>query len=169
MKINQASAYALHALMYMVRHVTQLPVTSRTIAKAEGIPEGYLAKVLQQLVKGGFLRSVKGRERGYVFAKPPEEIRLLDLFETIEGKPLFDDCPLRHCACAGTGQNCRIFAQWTKATRKFRDLLDEMTMATVTWHHPEHRFSVPLSPAATKKTRRLPRTLPKNEGKNEEF
>ena len=37
MKIKQATAYALHAMMYMVRHVTQLPVTSVAIAKAEGI------------------------------------------------------------------------------------------------------------------------------------
>ncbi len=142
MKINQASAYALHALMYMVRHATQLPVTSKTIARTEGIPEGYLAKVLQQLVKGGFIRSVKGRARGYVFARPPEEISLLELFETLEGEPLFDDCPLRHCACGGTGRNCQIFAQWIAATRRMKDLLDETTVASAAWHHPEHRFDV---------------------------
>ena len=32
MKVSQASAYALHALMYMVRHVTQLPATGKAIA-----------------------------------------------------------------------------------------------------------------------------------------
>jgi Rrf2 family protein len=152
MKVSQASAYALHALMYMVRHVTQLPVTGRAIAKAEGMPEGYLAKVLQQLVKGGFLRSVKGRERGYVFARPPEEIGLLEVFETIEGEPLFGDCPLRHCACGGTTESCRIFYQWMIATRKFRDLLDETTIAAAAWNHPEHRFDVLPDLTATKET-----------------
>ena len=63
MKISQSSAYALHALMYMTRHVTQLPVASKTIAKAEGLPHGYLAKILQQLAKAGFIRSAKGRNR----------------------------------------------------------------------------------------------------------
>ncbi len=140
MKISQASAYALHALMYMVRHMTQLPATGKAIAKAEGIPAGYLAKVLQQLVKGGFLRSVKGRERGYVFARPPEEMSLLEVFEAVEGKPLFDDCPLRHCACGGTNETCRIFHQWMIATRKFRILLDETTITAAAWNHPEHRF-----------------------------
>ena len=143
MKISQASAYALHALMYMARHMTQLPVTSKAIARAEGIPEGYLAKVLQQLAKGGFIRSVKGRERGYIFARPPEEVSLLELFESLERQPLFDDCPLRHCACGGTSQNCHIFAQWLTATRKLKELLDETTIASSAWHHPEHRFDVP--------------------------
>jgi len=142
MKISQASAYALHALMYMARHMTQLPVTSKAIARAEGMPEGYLAKILQQLAKAGFVRSVKGRERGYVFARPPEEISLLELFETLEGEPLFDDCPLRHCACGGTSRNCHIFSQWLTATRRVKDLLDETTIASAAWHHPEHRFDV---------------------------
>jgi Rrf2 family protein len=145
MKVSQASAYALHALMYMARHMTQLPVTSKVMAKAEGMPQGYLAKILQQLAKAGFIQSAKGRERGYVFAKPPEEISLLELFDAVEDKPLFDDCPLRHCACGGTNENCHIFSQWTTATRRFKDLLAETTVASAAWHHPEHRFDVPPS------------------------
>ncbi len=151
MKISQASAYALHALMYMARHVTQLPVTSKAMAKAEGIPAGYLAKVLQQLVKAGFIRSVRGRERGYLFAKPPEEISLLDLFQTLDGEPMFDDCPLRHCACGGTRENCHIYAQWLSATRRMKELLDEMTIATAAWHHPEHRFNALPNPELSAK------------------
>jgi Rrf2 family protein len=151
MKISQASAYALHALMFMVRHMTQLPMTSKAIARTEGMPEGYLAKVLQQLGKAGFIRSVRGRERGYVFARPPEEISLLELLEAMEGQPLFDDCPLRHCACGGTSHNCHIFARWIAATRKVKDLLDETTIAAAAWHHPEHRFDVLPNLAAKEK------------------
>jgi Rrf2 family protein len=142
MKISQSSAYALHALMYMTRHITQLPATSKAMAKAEGMPPGYLAKILQQLAKAGLIRSAKGRDRGYVFARPPEEISLLDLFEAMEDEPLFGDCPLRHCACGGTNENCHIFAQWTAATRRFKDLLDETTVASAAWNHPEHRFDL---------------------------
>jgi len=139
-KVSQASAYALHALMYMVRHRTQLPATSATIAKSEGIPPGYLAKVLQRLAKAGFVQSVRGRNRGYVFARDPEEVSLLELFDTLEGRSLFGDCPLKHCACGGTPQNCRIFAQWISATAKLKALLEEITIVSAAWNHPEHRF-----------------------------
>jgi Rrf2 family protein len=152
MKISQASAYALHALMYMARHVTQLPATTTAMAKAEGMPQGYLAKVLQRLVKAGFIKSVKGRERGYVFAVPPEEITLLALFESLEERPLFDDCPLRYCACGGTRENCYIYAQWLVATRTFKELLEETTVASAAWHHPEHRFNVLPSLTATEES-----------------
>lgn len=147
MKVTKATAYAMHALMYMVRHVTQLPVTTVQIAKGEGIPAGYLAKVFQQLVKGGLIRAIKGRRCGYVFAKDPEDISLLELFEVLEGGPLFDDCPLKHCQCGGTRENCRIYGQWISATRKFRDLLSDTSLASAAWNHPEHRFDcLPESP-----------------------
>jgi Rrf2 family protein len=140
-KVSQASAYALHAMMYMVRHMTQLPVTNGVIAQAEGMPAGYLAKVMQQLTRAGFVRSVRGRHRGYVFVRSPEEISLLELFETLDGRSLFGDCPLRHCACGGTQQNCSILAQWMNCTEKIRNLMAQTSVVTAAWNHPEHRFN----------------------------
>ncbi len=146
MKISKASAYSLHALMYMVRHTTQLPATANTIAKAEGLPPGYLAKIFQKLVKAGLIESVRRKGGGYVFAKPPEEINLLELFELIEGESLFDDCLLRHCECGGTPENCCIFAKWLSATNRIKQFLSETSLVTAAWNHPEHRFySLPES------------------------
>ena len=155
MKIKKSSAYALHALMYMVRHNTQLPATTDTIAKAEGIPAGYLAKIFKLLVKARFVKAVKNKNRGYVFIRPPEEISLLELFEVTDGSPLFDDCFLRHCECGGTKENCRIFSVWINATKQVKELLKEITVATAAWNHPEHRFlSLPESLANPKNKRK---------------
>jgi len=146
MKVTKSAGYALHALMYMVRHSTQLPVTAITVAKAEGIPSDYLAKIFQQLAKARFVKAIRGRKRGYVFARPPEQITLLELFETIEGGPLFDDCFLRHCECGGTPDSCCIFSIWTEATRQIKKKLEDTTVAAAAWAHPEHRFmSLPES------------------------
>lgn len=107
-----------------------MPVIVNTIAKAEGIPPGYLAKIFQRLVKAGFVKAVRGKKKGYVFAKSPEEINLLELFELIEGESLFDDCLLRHCECGGTPENCCIFAKWVSATRIIKQLLAETSLVT---------------------------------------
>ena len=151
MKVRKSAAYALHALMYMARHSTQLPATTAMIAKAEGIPSNYLAKIFQQLVKSRFVKAVKSSKRGYVFARAPEEISLLELLEAVEGSPLFDDCFLRHCECGGTKENCRIFSVWVNATKRVKEILEETTVATAAWSHPEHRFlSLPESLAGSK-------------------
>lgn len=161
MKVRRSAAYALHALMYMVRHSTQLPATTETIAKAEGVPSGYLAKIFQRLVKAGFVRAVRGKNKGYVFAKPPEEISLLELFEAVEGGPLFDECFLKHCECAGTRENCRIYAVWHNTTRQIKEVLKETTVANAAWSHPEHRFlSLPESLEGTKTRHKTKMTEP---------
>ncbi|MHC4146091.1 MAG: RrF2 family transcriptional regulator [Planctomycetota bacterium] len=140
MKVTKSAGYAVHALMYMVRHSTQLPVTAVTVARAEGIPPQYLAKIFQQLAKAHFVKAIRGRKKGYVFARPPEQITLLELLEAIEGGPLFDDCFLRHCECGGTPDNCRVFSMWTDAVRQIKKELEDTTIASATWAHPEHRF-----------------------------
>jgi Rrf2 family protein len=141
MKVTRSAGYALHALMYMVRHQTQLPITAATAAKAEGIPHHYLAKIFQQLAKAHFVRAIRGRKRGYIFARPPEQITLLELLEAIEGGPLFDECFLKHCECGGTPDDCRIFSIWTDAARRIKKELEDTTVASAAWAHPEHRFA----------------------------
>jgi len=129
-----------------------LPVTTATVAKAEGIPSDYLAKIFQQLAKARLVKAIRGRKRGYVFARPPEQISLLELFEVIEGSPLFDGCFLKHCQCGGTPDNCRIFSIWTEATRRIKKELENTTVASAAWSHPEHRFmSLPESLSGAEK------------------
>jgi len=99
-----------------------------------------MAKIFQRLVKARFVKAVKGREKGYVFAKPPEEISLLDLFEAVENGPLFSDCLLRHCQCGGTPENCYIYSQWLSTTKRMSKVLAETSLAAAAWNHPEHRF-----------------------------
>jgi Rrf2 family protein len=140
MKFSKGTAYALHALIYMTRHITQLPLPTNAIAKAEGIPPGYLAKIFQKLAKASIVKATTHQGRGYTFVHPPEQITLLDIFEVFEGKPLFDDCLLHHCQCDGTPENCTIYAQWHEATQKMIKTFSETTLALTAWNHPEHRF-----------------------------
>jgi DNA-binding IscR family transcriptional regulator len=98
------------------------------------------------MAKAGFVKAVRTNGRGYVFARKPESISLLELFELVEGGPLFEDCLLRHCECGGTTKNCCIFAKWSSATKKINQLLSETSLVTAAWNHPEHRFySLPKS------------------------
>ncbi|RKY05229.1 MAG: hypothetical protein DRP66_10770 [Planctomycetota bacterium] len=140
MKIKQATAYALHATMYMVRHMTQLPATVKTIARAESIPSKYLAKIFRQLAGAGLIRAASPRGKGYIFARDPEDISILEIFEAIEGGPLFDDCFMRHCQCGGTPENCGIYSAWREAMSKVTDHLAATNLVTAAWDHLPHRF-----------------------------
>ncbi len=85
MKLTCASFYALHALVHLAEHGDNRPMASHAIARARGIPELFLLKVLKPLVSRRILLSLKGPNGGYRLAKPSAKISLLDVIEAAEG------------------------------------------------------------------------------------
>ena len=144
MKTSKASSYAMHALMYMVRHATLLPITNKVIARSECIPEKYLAKIFQRLANAKIVASCKKGSGGYLFDRSPEQINVLEILNAMEGNSLFDDCFMRHCLCGGTVENCEIYQLWQDATSKLKEHLSKMSLVDAAWNHPEHYFEHPM-------------------------
>lgn len=139
MKTKRMTSYALHAVAYMSKHITQLPVTAEVIAKFEGISPGYMSKIFKRLCETNILRHDEGGG-GYVFARDPHEISMLELLEAMEGYAMFDECFMKHCDCKGTTKNCSIFACWQQSTRQIKKHLSETSIDQAAWHHPEHKL-----------------------------
>ena len=85
MKMTRASSYAIHALVFMAVEKQNHPVASHHIAKARGIPERFLLKVLKPLVSARVLHSVKGPNGGYRLARPANDITILEILEAVDG------------------------------------------------------------------------------------
>ncbi len=75
-------------------------VNVKEISSATGCSEAHLVKVLQRLVRGGFLYSVRGPKGGFGLSKSSEEITLLDIYQAIEGPLRLDGCPTNRQACS---------------------------------------------------------------------
>jgi Rrf2 family protein len=153
MKVGKASAYGLRVLMYMVRHVTQLPAGAEAIGKTEGIPARHLGKVLVWLADAGFIRLAQGRESGYVFARPPQEIAPKELLEALEGQPLFDFDPGQPGGLSETPEEGRAPARWVRETRQVGALFEEASVVAAAWRDLEERFG---TPPRTRASGRLP-------------
>jgi Rrf2 family protein len=85
MKLSRASSYALHAVVHLAGHPTNQPLPSHFVARARGIPERFLLKVLKPLVSARLLTSVKGPNGGYRLARPSKNISMLDVIQAVEG------------------------------------------------------------------------------------
>jgi Rrf2 family protein len=93
MKLTRASAYALKALAYLARQKAGTPVPSHVMAEAaRDIPKLFLLKCLLRATSAGLLRSVKGPNGGYVLARPPRQISVLQIIEGVDG-PIRGDAP----------------------------------------------------------------------------
>jgi Rrf2 family protein len=95
MKLTRASSYALHAVAYMAGQKQNRPVASHLVARARGMPERFLLKILKPLVSARILYSVKGPNGGYRLARPATQISLLDLIEAVDG-PIRGESPFGH-------------------------------------------------------------------------
>ncbi len=93
MRMTRASSYALHALVYMAAQKHNRPIPSHIVAKARGIPERFLLKVLKPLVSARVLASVKGPNGGYRLSRPASAVSLLEVIEAVDG-PIRGQSPL---------------------------------------------------------------------------
>jgi len=74
------------ALLLLVRLALRpRPDRSAALSAALDVPPSHVAKVVQTLARGGFLRTRRGKGGGIELAKPPSEILLSDVFTLMEG------------------------------------------------------------------------------------
>ncbi len=124
---SKSTRYALYAALEMAQ--SEEPVTVAAVAAKYGIPQGALAKVLQQLVRAGIARGVRGVGGGYLLARPPSEITVLDVISVHDPVRRAGHCLLRDDGSDSCGEQpaCRI-------RRLFDEVLElvSCTFASVT-------------------------------------
>jgi len=91
--ISQTAEYALRAIVHLAKAPDEPHITS-AIAEATKVPGGYLAKVMQTLVKAGFVDSRRGLRGGFTLKRPADEISILDIVNTVDPLQRIRSCPL---------------------------------------------------------------------------
>ncbi|BAY04128.1 BadM/Rrf2 family transcriptional regulator [Anabaena cylindrica PCC 7122] len=61
------------------------PMQIRQIAAQQNIPDRYLEQLLATLRRGGIVKSQRGSKGGYLLAREPWKISILDILECLEG------------------------------------------------------------------------------------
>lgn len=85
MRIGTKGDYGVRALVDLATYGGDGPVQRTEIARRQHIPDSYLDHLLAQLRRDGFVRSTRGPGGGHQLTRPPEEICLLHILESLEG------------------------------------------------------------------------------------
>ena len=86
MKLSVKVDYACRVLAQMARsHARGELAHIDELAKVESVPANYLVQILSELRNGGIIASRRGKQGGYILARPPEDITLYDIVKLIEG------------------------------------------------------------------------------------
>ena len=84
MIISRAAEYGLIAVGYIALHQKERELNAKVISKEFNISLMFLRKALSDLTKAGILLSKRGPFGGYVLAKEPEKISLLEIVQAME-------------------------------------------------------------------------------------
>ncbi len=99
MKLSVKSDYAARAVLGLARHYpVGLALRVEDLAAEQAVPANYLVQILIELKAQGIARSVRGKEGGYLLARPPAEISLGDVLRAVHGT-VFDSPALNDPEC----------------------------------------------------------------------
>lgn len=86
MELSNKTEYAILSLIALAKcYDSGESLQIREIAARQNIPNRYLEELLATLRRGGLIKSIRGVKGGYVLAREPHKITLLDALCCIEG------------------------------------------------------------------------------------
>jgi Rrf2 family protein len=136
--ISQTAEYALRVVVFLGA-IEGENATTKQIAAATQVPEGYLAKILQQLGRAGLIRAQRGLHGGSVLARPADSVTLYDVINAVTPLPRIYSCPL-HLPSHGTNL-CPLHRKLDDAMATVERTLRECTLADLL---KQREGSIPL-------------------------
>lgn len=123
--LSDASSIAIHAMVMVAR--SNAPLNVLQIADATKTSKHHVAKVMQRLVKDGFIGSQRGPTGGFKLKRPAEEISFLEIYESIEGKVEIHTCMFKTPVCPM--DTCIMNGITTKMSQEFVQYLKTQNLA----------------------------------------
>lgn len=128
MQLTMQTDFALRTLMYLAARKER--VTAADVAGLYDISGHHIAKVVNQLARLGFVRSIRGIGGGIELAKPPEDIRIGEVVLAFEGNRHLLDCIGTDDVCV-IQPFCKLKDVLSEAERLQRDYLNGVTLRDV--------------------------------------
>ncbi|MCA9773533.1 MAG: Rrf2 family transcriptional regulator [Myxococcales bacterium] len=130
MRVSKEGDYALRAVLFLGGKTLGERSTKREIADSEAIPEQFLSKILQGLVRAGVVASRVGVGGGYWLARSAAEVSFLEVIEAVGGPLELNECTGDPATCSQS-PHCGQMLVWRAAEEQLRGLLGRTTLASV--------------------------------------
>ncbi|MBS0282458.1 MAG: Rrf2 family transcriptional regulator [Proteobacteria bacterium] len=84
LRLSRKTLLALEAVIDIAFNARPEPVQAKEITARQGVPQRYLEQVMQQLVRAGVLKGVRGPRGGYRLARERRRISVGDVVRVAE-------------------------------------------------------------------------------------
>jgi Rrf2 family protein len=127
LRLSPAAELGVRAALVLTQNYGQGPVTLAQIGEVSELSGEYLAKVLSMLSRANIVNSIRGKHGGYVLARPPGDVNLLQVIEAIEGPTALNLCQFDPPQCHNVAK-CKVQRIWHELQETFNTKLASMTL-----------------------------------------
>jgi Rrf2 family protein len=128
LKISEAASMGLHIMALLAAEPERL-LSVREAALLLDVSEAHLAKVMQRLAREGLVESLRGPRGGFLLARKPEQISLLEVYEAIEGPVVIRNCLFSTRLCDGS--HCILGGMLQSVDAQARQYLEQTMLTAV--------------------------------------
>jgi len=127
MKLSTRGRYGTRALLELALRWGEGPVLLRDIAQSQQISLPYLQHLIAPLIAGGIVRSTRGAKGGISLVKPPEQIRLSEIIQLLEGSTAPVECVDNPMICRRS-ELCVPRDIWSELKKVMDEFLESVTL-----------------------------------------
>ncbi|MGE0580761.1 MAG: Rrf2 family transcriptional regulator [Steroidobacteraceae bacterium] len=135
MRLAAFTDYGLRVLMRLADSPDE-PSTTTRIAEEFRIPYNHLAKVVQDLARGGFVTTQRGTGGGIRLARPPGSIGLGEVVRYLEQRYALAECFRSDGGQCLLTPGCRLKSRLAQAREAFLADLDRSSVADCAFPGP---------------------------------
>lgn len=126
LKLSTKGRYGVKAMLDLAVHNSSVPVSIKSISHRQGISEYYLEQLFAPLRKAKLITSIRGAQGGYVLAKDPKDITVLDIMNILEGPVDISDC-IDGTDCTNIDM-CATRVLWKKIKNSIDSVMASVTL-----------------------------------------
>lgn len=127
--LTKDTDYAVRALLILAQN-TQGFMSAREIADTDRMPYQYMRKVLQVLMKKGYIESKEGGQGGFKIKGQISQMGLNDIIRLFQGEIQLTECMFRKNICHNKA-NCVLRKSLVKIERKVIDEFKGITIESL--------------------------------------
>jgi len=129
MKLTHHTDYSLRVLMFLSVQTNNSLITIENISSHFDIPRNHLTKIVHQLAKQGYVKTVRGKNGGICLAQSPDTMNLGDIIHTMENNIEVVNCQKPACPLIS---QCALKGVLNEAQHAFFSTLQKYNLADIT-------------------------------------
>jgi len=126
--ITRATEYAVRTVIFLAQQPKDDIVLKKDICRTQEVTPAFLTKILQPLIKAGIVNSQRGVGGGFLLAKDPQEITMLDILQAEEGQLKLNHCLVDANFCH-RDTYCSAHEVWHDAQHEMAEVLERYSVA----------------------------------------